>query len=181
MQCSACQGRSIAATATDDPANRPRLLSHVKDFWRENDPLRVAPEWVEGQDFVYAPDHIAEAASEAYKCHSIGSYMAAILMARTSIEAAAKNKGIKKGNLFQKIDKLAEEGLLRRDIKQAAHQVRIFGNDMAHGDIQVGVSKLESEQVLMLLSFILQDLYQVSEVMSELGISLDTRKSEGDA
>lgn len=179
MECSACQGRSVAMTVVGESSERPMRLSNAKHFWRENDPIQVAPPWIEGQDFNYVPEHIAKAASEAYKCHSIDAYMAAILMARTSIEAAAKDRGVTEGKLVQKINELARSGLIRETIKDAAHHVRMFGNDMAHGDIEAEVTKRDSEQVLRLLTFILQDLYEVGELLNEVGISLDARKSEG--
>lgn len=179
VTCTHCGAYSVAWKTTEiDNHVASENRTEMHGFWRYNEPDATYPQHVEGQDFNYVPDHIASAASEAYKCHSIGAYMAAILIARTSIEAAAKDQGVTEGKLVQKINKLASEGLIRKRIKDAAHKVRIFGNDMAHGDIEIKVSKRDSEQVLRLLTFVLQDIYEVSELMEEVGISLDARKSE---
>lgn len=180
MECSACLGRSIAFTVIGESAERAVRLSNVTEFWRENDPVEVAPPWVEGKDFEHVPAHIAKAASEAHRCHSINAYMAAILMARTSIEAAAKDHGILTGTLFEKIDALAEESDLNKKLQKAAHQVRKFGNDMAHGDIEVETTETDSLQVLHLLKLILDDLYEVEGIMGNVGVSLDGRKSGGE-
>lgn len=179
MECASCTHRSIAYALRDSDSGAPGSMTRMHSFWRKNDPDRAYPQWVEGQNFNYAPQHIAKAASEAYRCHSIGSFMAAILMARTSIEAAAKDHGITVGSLVKKIDELAGNGHIRKNIKDAAHQVRKFGNDMAHGDIKVEVTEEDSLQVLQLLTFILQDLYEVTDLMGKVGVSLDGRKASG--
>ncbi|MEH3033744.1 MAG: DUF4145 domain-containing protein [Aeromicrobium erythreum] len=106
------------------------------------------------------PDHIASAASEAHSCHSIGAYRAAILMARSVIEATAKAKGIKTGSLFVKIDAMTEKSLLRPLIQTAAHEVRAFGNDMAHGDFEEVVTNEDSAEVLGLMAEVLHEVWQ---------------------
>ncbi|MBU5868948.1 DUF4145 domain-containing protein, partial [Vibrio cholerae O1] len=62
----------------------------------------------------------------------------AVILARAVIEATAKDKGITNGNLYAKIDQLHISGLIREHIKEAAHEVRLGGNDVAHGDILSG-------------------------------------------
>ncbi len=95
-------------------------------YWLPDEPL--------GREFEEVPEHIADAASEAYACFSIRSYRAAILMARSVLEATAKDKGVEKGNLASKIDALADKGVISPQIKDEAHEIRYLGNDMAHGD-----------------------------------------------
>lgn len=177
MECSSCRGFSVALASRNISGPAPSNVEGMSDFWRNRQPIKWEPRWVEGQDFDYAPDHIAKAASESYKCHSIGAHMAAILMARTCIEAAAKDHGIRTGNLFEKIDRLVEVADLRKKIQRAAHQVRLFGNEMAHGDIEIEVTENDSAQILRLLTMILEDLYEVNEVLGQVGISLEDRKS----
>lgn len=180
MRCANCAALSIARNDFELPSDRTGgTLDKTTEYWRHLNPDDWAPKWVEGQDFDYAPDHIESAASEAYKCLSVGAYMSAILMARTAIEAAAKDKGVTKGNLSSKIDELASAGLIREPIKEAAHKVRLFGNDMAHGDITVEVTHNDAEQNLRVLNFILQDLYELDVRMDEVGVSLDKRKAAG--
>lgn len=113
-----------------------------------------------GKDFADVPPHIAEAASEAHSCHSINAYRASTLLARSVIEATAKHEGIAAGSLFEKIDALAAQGKLRAHIKEAAHEIRQFGNDMAHGDFIQKVDEEESALVLTLMGEVLDDVYQ---------------------
>ena len=113
-----------------------------------------------GKDFPDVPAHIAEAASEAYQCLSISALRAAVQLARSVVEATAKEKGITTGNLMTKIDELYNQHFVREYIKDAAHEVRHLGNDMAHGDFIDPVSSDEAELVLTLMSEILDEVYQ---------------------
>lgn len=113
-----------------------------------------------GKDFFDVPQHIAEAASEAYKCKSISAYRAAVQLARSVVEAVAKEKGITQGNIFSKINELYNRKFIREHIKDGAHEVRHFGNDMAHGDFVSPVTIEEAELVLILMGEILEEVYQ---------------------
>lgn len=135
-------------------------VAYMRNFWFRNTPDVWSPTFVQGQSFVDVPPQIANAASEAFKGKSIGNYMSAILMARTVIEASAKEKGITKGNLLSKIDELAAKSFIRADTKEAAHAIREFGNDMAHGDISDPVLSDDADEVLVLMSEILNEIFQ---------------------
>jgi hypothetical protein len=106
------------------------------------------------------PEHIAAAAKEAYACASINARMASILMSRTVVEATAKAKGITNGRLVQKIDELAAQDFIRESTKEAAHEIRHFGNDMAHGDIDTLPSEDDVQEVLALMSEVLNEVFQ---------------------
>lgn len=165
FRCDTCGGLLIGATF--DP-QWPNGLAHngttdvgyMKQYWQSRNPDVWAPTFVEGQDFPDVPEHISLAASEAHKGASIGNHMSAILMARTVIEASAKEKGIASGSLLNKIDELASKSLIRADTKEAAHAIREFGNDMAHGDIANPVHAEDAEEVLVLMDEILNELFQ---------------------
>ena len=86
--------------------------------------------------------------------------MSAILMARTVIEATAKDKGILRGTLQSKIEELQASNWLREHIKESAHEIRHFGNDMAHGDITLSVDEMDVVEVLALMDEILNEVYQ---------------------
>ncbi|VXA93228.1 hypothetical protein CITRIK5_100115 [Citricoccus sp. K5] len=76
------------------------------------------------------------------------------------IEASAKEKGITSGRLVQKIDAMRAADLIREDTKDAAHEIREFGNDMAHGDIAVQVNAEDAAEILALMDEILQEVFQ---------------------
>ena len=108
----------------------------------------------------FAPSSVAATASEAHTCIAVQAYWAAVLLARSVIEATAKEKGISKGTLEQKIDVMHEKRLIRDYISDGAHEVRYFGNDMAHGDFVQDVSREDAGLALTLMDQVLEEVFQ---------------------
>ena len=106
------------------------------------------------------PDSIARAAREAFSSASVNNHMAAILMARTVVEATAKAHKITDGNLFAKINAMKDADLIRPAIAEQAHEVRFAGNDMAHGDIDIAPDSTDSEEILALMAEVLSEVFQ---------------------
>jgi len=115
---------------------------------------------VVGKEFPDVPDRIAEAADEAHRCLSIKAYRAAVLLARSVIEATAKEKGITTGSLLSKIDEMFDRRLIREHVKDGAHEVRHLGNEMAHGDFVEPVREDEAELILVLMGEVLVEVFQ---------------------
>ena len=106
------------------------------------------------------PDHIADAATETTLCASTGAHRAVAALARAVVEATAKDKGITVHRIEAKIDALAAAGHLRPDVTAAAHEIRHFGNDMAHGDFTDPVTADQAADMVDLMDEILQEIYQ---------------------
>lgn len=104
--------------------------------------------------------NIGEAASEAYRCHQFGAYRAAALMARSVIEAIAKDQGIVEGNLKAKIDAMIERRILQPVLGSSAHEIRFFGNEMAHGDFIEPVTEEECDDILTFMEVIIESVYE---------------------
>ena len=122
--------------------------------------LKWFPPRAVGKDFPDVPEHIASAAREATECRSVSALRATILLARSVIEATGKDKGIAKGRLAEKIDEMYARGLIRERIKDAAHEVRYLGNDMAHGDFVDPVDEEDADLILTLMEQVLREVYQ---------------------
>lgn len=118
------------------------------------------PEAANGKIFEDVPEHIADAAYEAFACRSFAALRSSVLMARSVVEATCKEKGITSGQLWAKIDKLAEKNHIRGHIKDATHEIRHFGNDMAHGDFIEPVLAEEADEILEFMGEILHDVFQ---------------------
>ncbi|MEV1070867.1 DUF4145 domain-containing protein [Micromonospora parva] len=118
------------------------------------------PQHVGGKAFPDVPSHIGEAADEAYRCLSIKAFRAAALLARSAIEATAKEKGITKGGLAAKIEEMYQQQLVREYVKDAADEVRHLGNDMAHGDFVDPVEPEEAVEALALMDEVLEEVFQ---------------------
>lgn len=159
FQCDTCLRLSVGSAERDGHPGNPDNATLVK-YWAIDDPDTWAPSYVEGQSFSDVPAHIADAAGEAHKSRSINNLKSSILMARTVIEAVAKHKGITSGSLYNKIDALATQGVIQDFTKQTAHAIRTFGNDMAHGDIELAVDVVDAEMVLEFMDALLSEVFQ---------------------
>ncbi len=112
------------------------------------------------ESFADVPLSVADAAAEAVLCMQAGAPRGAIMLARAVIEATAKDKGVVKGSLSQKIDQLHEGGHIRTYLRDGAHEVRYTGNDMAHGDFPATISEKDTEVLLQLMREVLMEVYQ---------------------
>jgi len=156
----------------------PTEVSGAGTFWLNRSNVEWEPRYVAGQDFPDVPERIAGAAGEAHKSASIGNRMSAILMARTVIEATAKDKGVTKGMLQAKIEAMFKEGLVRQHIKESADEIRHFGNDMAHGDIAEPVDDDDVTEVLALMDEVLNEVYQSHARLAKVKERRLARKAE---
>ncbi len=101
--------------------------------------------------------------------------MSSILMARAVIESVAKDHGITTGTLYKKIDAMHAAGLIDAFAKETAHTVRVFGNDMAHGDFTVKVDATDADGVLTFMDYILHGVYQSKAQLQRLKDSAAAR------
>ncbi|SNB59720.1 protein of unknown function [Streptomyces sp. PgraA7] len=82
-------------------------------------------------------------------------------LARAVVEATAKDRGIKTGTLEKKIDKLFEQQLIREYVRDAAHEVRFGGNEVAHGDLVAEpMDNVTAAEILGLMDEILDEVFQ---------------------
>jgi hypothetical protein len=142
-------------------------------------PPRWIPEAASGKDFPDVPDHIASAADEAHRCRSFEALRASILVCRSVIEATAKEKGIVEGQLVSKIDEMAKQGLIRPHIKEAAHEIRHLGNDMAHGDFVEQVEQEEADEILELMGEVLTEVFQSPMKIERRRLAREAKKGAG--
>lgn len=109
------------------------------------------------------PEGISAASVEAHRSLAVGNHMAAVLMARSVMEAAAKDCGVTEGNLFAKINTMRTRELLTQDVAEIAHVIRDSGNTMAHGDFVDAIvadrAKPVAGPLLELMDSVLKSLY----------------------
>lgn len=175
FRCDSCQRLNIGSTRTQRYPTSPADPGQNKNWWDANNPEEWSPTHVKGQEFPDVPDHVATPASEAHKCRSINALMSAILMARAVIESVAKDQGITTGTLFNKIDAMHKAGHIDAFAKETAHTIRVFGNDMAHGDFTVAVDETDADGVLTFMDYILHGVYQSKAQLQRLKDSAAAR------
>jgi hypothetical protein len=172
FRCDGCGALNIAIarrwSAKQDPLT---WLAGKKNAEWKPQPLRP----VVVKTFPDVPAEIAQAASEAHRCLQV-SGRAAVLMARSVIEATAKHKGVTKGRLIDKIDALTD--LVRSHVRDGAHQIRLLGNDMAHGDFTQDVSSEDANLVLTLMDEVLNDVYRSPAKVARAQAAREARKQQ---
>lgn len=166
--CDQCKMMSVGTEDLASSPPPPNRADHAIDFWTGIESAVVYPKWVHGQAFVDVPQIISNAASEAHKTRSIDANSSAVLMARTVVEAVAKDQGITTGSLFDKIDAMGGKGLITPFTVKTAHVIRVFGNDMAHGDLGTPVDEADADGVLGFMDEILNEVYQAPARLAEL-------------
>jgi hypothetical protein len=155
--CDNCQYWSLARV--DGEADPGEPISAGEIIATANDVVWSPPRGV-GKDYADVPSPVASAASEAHQCRSIGAHRGAIVLARAVIEATAKAKGIASGDLYHKIDAMRTAGHIREHVKEAAHEARYLGNDMAHGDFGADVDGESTDDVLTIMDEVLLEVFQ---------------------
>lgn len=163
--CDNCRWPSaaIGGTVAAHPHAASQAMSEASQMNAAHaaaDVYRWFPEAAVGKDFPDVPEHIASVADEAHRCRSFDALRASVLMCRSVIEATAKDKGITTGSLVAKIDSMEKKGFIRPHIKDAAHEIRHLGNDMAHGDFVEEVEPEEADEILELMGEVLAEVFQ---------------------
>ena len=161
MHAYTCDGCGVISVGV---ASRDYVLHqdcYPEEFFSRDWPrVEWLPQVPLGRNFEDVPPFIADAASEAYKCQSVGAFCAAVLLARTVIEATCKDKDITQGTLKQKIDSLEESRLINPTLAGLSHQVRLMGNEMAHGDLDAAIDAEDCDDLLEFMSALLEEIYQ---------------------
>ena len=67
----------------------------------------------------------------------------AILLCASALDAMLKDQGYRKGNLFSRIDKAQEEGLITSQMQGWAHETRLAANEQRHADEEVEITTEE--------------------------------------
>ena len=99
--------------------------------WDEKFPISLDSE-ISKQDSENLPARVLSDYKEALKCKSIGANKASCSMFRRALQSSLVELGVDtKLHLIAQIDSL---GSLPEDLKDWAHQIRIFGNWGAHPD-----------------------------------------------
>jgi hypothetical protein len=165
FRCDGCGALSIRSMSTGDLVEPGLDAAGIAAVLTEEWPLPGAhtqwyPAVTRGKRYPDVPTEIAAAASEAHRCMAVEAYRGVLLLARSVIEATAKDKGMTTGTLVTKIDAMYEARLIREDIRDGAHEVRYLANDAAHGDFAEPVPESDVELILTLMDEVLEEIYQ---------------------
>jgi hypothetical protein len=176
FRCDGCQALNIA-----QGLGNPKAGADVLAWLAGRKKLEWLPRRIPTKSFPDVPPEIAATASEAYACRWMANgRRAAVLMARSVIEATAKDLGITDGKLIAKIDAMLAQGFIRPHVRDGAHEVRYLGNEMAHGDFVRPVSPEDADLVLTLMSEVLGDVYQSPARVARAQAAREERKRQAE-
>jgi hypothetical protein len=100
---------------------------------------------------------------EAERCAAANAWRASSAMLRSVLEKCLKLNGYTKGNLAEKIDKAASDGVITESRKRRAHdEIRSLGNDILHDEWRE-VDVTEFQLAHLYAQRILEDLYDDRE------------------
>lgn len=159
--CGCCARTSSAVLYTLQPTNSASPREIEEQMNRFPGELEWTPKHITGKAFKDVPTHVASAAIEAHKRMSVSAFRGVVALARAVVEATAKEKSITSGQLHQKINRLLDDGHIRPLIKDAAHEIRYLGNEVAHGDFTAPVTKEEAVETLRLMDDLLKEVFQM--------------------
>lgn len=163
--CDACHRFNAASGVSRANAQRSFTVGQIlsaTDSVTEGEAMTISiwsPPPMRPVDVTFIPEGVAGFFKEANDAFSIGAYRAVLLLVRSAVEATAKDRQIETGSLVQKINKLHDEGHIRKGTKEMAHALRILGNDMAHGDIGEVPTQEDADDALTIARFVLDDVY----------------------
>ncbi|WP_260428215.1 DUF4145 domain-containing protein [Burkholderia sp. Bp9031] len=162
--CPAC-GDPIAAVvwASDGPRSNPTNCATSLNAHHEYRVVALYPK----PEVIPTPEHVPDAAARAFeqgtRCLGRGDYTPGAAMFRRCLEIALKKytPEIEAWKLEKRIDKLATEGKITKDIQAWAHRVRLDGNDALHEEEEF--TKESAGELMEFTRLLLTYLYTLPE------------------
>ena len=122
------------------------------------------------------PQHVSADRDEAWQAFNGGLNKGACLLARSALEGAARHMEAKGSVLRERIDRLADDGIITRKLAEWAHEVRATGNEAAHE--MRAVSDEDADASLYFLDSFLEDVYSVPFRQQERAKAREARRAE---
>jgi hypothetical protein len=118
--------------------------------------LRTFPKVV-AQEMGDLPTEVEADRVEAWNSFHAGLHRAAILMARSALQRATRVLDQTfRGSLFQELDNLVATGVITKQLRENADEVRLSGNDVAHPEELGSVSEADAKDSMAFLDDFLE-------------------------
>lgn len=109
------------------------------------------------------PEPIKSEFEEAHLCFAVGAYRGCLLICRTTLVAMQREQ------MVSGLDALVANGIISPTLLGQAHEVRLWGNIMAHEPVlPEEIDKDDVEQLLAYLEILLDAIYVQPKRLSEL-------------
>lgn len=174
--CDECRRWSLGVAEAYSLEYFPEALA----VYHDEHPAGVAwlPTGTESPEFPDVPLEIGGAATEAYRCRSIGALRGALILARAVIEAAAKHQGINDGGIHSKIEQLYAGAHIRELLKDQALELKELSNKAAHGDSIAPILPSVADEGLAIMSEVLHEIFEAPERLRRLKEAREREKQE---
>lgn len=121
-------------------------------------------------DSTNLPSEILDSLREAVLCHGSGAYRASALMVRRVLEELCKERSAEGKDLFARLEALRQSVVLPEELLQAAHELRVLGNDAAHIEAKAydEITETEASLALELAKELLKAVYQYKSLVDRM-------------
>jgi DNA-directed RNA polymerase subunit RPC12/RpoP len=99
-----------------------------------------------------------------------------VMLCASAVDAMLKEKGLKEGSLYTRINKAATEGLLTNEMAIWAHQVRLDTNDQRHSDTEAELPNVDNAKQAIEFARTLAEFLFVLPSKVTKGIELSMQK-----
>jgi hypothetical protein len=113
------------------------------------------------------PDEVRDYFEEALSCRNTGNFRAAVLVARSALQACMRDQGAKVGSLQAEIDDLAARHIIPESLKAWAHEVRAGGNLAAHPKPGSEIQREDAEELIGLAASLFEYLYAIPKRIAD--------------
>ncbi len=166
LECEDC-GVTVEAQVLQSYSMRPdgelpRLYTFAKcprcesPFVAVQESSLVDESW-DGPQRLYPPPHsplgqnlprpIQKAFNEAAQCLRARAYTASAIMCRKTLEGICVEHKINERNLGSSLKRLRDEGVIDKRLFEWAEELRVFGNEAAHG-VNVTIAPQDAKDIL---------------------------------
>ena len=114
------------------------------------------------------PDNATRHWKQAHNAVNRGDYDAAVVMARSSVQAIVRDKKAKKGDLYNEINDLVIRGVIPNIVGELAHEVRELAKPSAHPtENEEPVSPQDAREIVEFLDILLEYSYDLPHKINE--------------
>ena len=133
-------------------------------------PLDTYPKTRIEFDITNVPKNLVETFQEALICTSEECYMAAAIMLRRTLEELCTDKEATGDNLKKRLESMAGKIILPKELLEAAHDLRLLGNDAAHIEAKT-YDEIGKDEILVAIDLIkelIKASYQYQDLVERL-------------
>ncbi|MBE1527413.1 hypothetical protein GGC65_001869 [Sphingopyxis sp. OAS728] len=92
----------------------------------------------------------------------------ALMLAASAIDSMLKDKGYKDGSLFSRIELASNDGLLTKEMRDWAHEIRLSANEPRHADDDYdGATVQDVDQIIEFVKALTEYLYVLPSKVSK--------------